>query len=145
MCTTMRSDGSPLPDRPPPVTDWQYASFLQRVLALLIDIPIFVIAQTLFGVGGFLYFWLMTAVRGQTLGKMVVGLQVVDAKGKVPDLGRAALRESVGKILSAFLLLGYVWVLFDKHHQGWHDKLAQTYVVRVKPGFGSDVPKPPPA
>ena len=141
----MRSDGSPLPDRPPPVTDWQYASFLQRVLALLIDIPIFVIAQTLFGVGGFLYLWLMTAVRGQTLGKMVVGLRVVDAKGEVPDLGRAALRESVGKILSAFLLLGYVWVLFDKHHQGWHDKLAQTYVVRVKPGFGSDVPKPPPA
>ncbi|HNR59128.1 MAG TPA: RDD family protein [Methanothrix sp.] len=28
-------------------------------------------------------------------------------------------------------LLGYIWVLFDKKRQGWHDKIAGTYVVNA--------------
>jgi len=27
--------------------------------------------------------------------------------------------------------LGVIWVAIDSRHQGWHDKLVNTYVVRV--------------
>jgi len=30
----------------------------------------------------------------------------------------------------AVLLLGVIWVAFDGRKQGWHDKLANTVVVR---------------
>ncbi len=37
----------------------------------------------------------------------------------------------LGYYLSAIpLLLGFVWVAFDKRKQGFHDKLAGTFVVR---------------
>jgi uncharacterized RDD family membrane protein YckC len=29
------------------------------------------------------------------------------------------------------ILLGYVWILIDKKNQGWHDKIAGTYVVKA--------------
>ena len=35
-------------------------------------------------------------------------------------------------IISAMvILLGFVWILIDKKRQGWHDKIAGTYVVNV--------------
>jgi uncharacterized RDD family membrane protein YckC len=41
------------------------------------------------------------------------------------------VREIVGKTISgAVFLLGYLWILFDRERQGWHDKLANTYVVQ---------------
>lgn len=135
-----------MPDRPAPITDWRYAGFLQRLLALILDIPVVLVASTLLGLGGFLYVWLMIGFKGQTLGKMAVGIRVVDRKGEVPDLGQAALREIMGKFISGFFFaLGYIWALFDPRRQSWHDKIADTYVVRVPRGLGGDgsVPKPP--
>lgn len=80
-----------------------------------------------------LYYWLFTGLKGQTLGKMAVRIKVVNAAGSVPGLGRAALREIPGKILSSIgIYLGFLWVAWDKRKQGWHDKIASTYVVRVK-------------
>jgi uncharacterized RDD family membrane protein YckC len=35
------------------------------------------------------------------------------------------------EISGIVLLLGYAWVLIDKKRQGWHDKIAGTYVVRA--------------
>jgi uncharacterized RDD family membrane protein YckC len=35
-------------------------------------------------------------------------------------------------IISGLILdLGYLWILIDENKQGWHDKIADTYVVRV--------------
>ncbi len=80
-----------------------------------------------------LYYWLFTGLKGQTPGKMAVGIKVIDAGGNVPGLGRAALRETVGKIISAIpLFLGYFWVAWDPKKQGWHDKLAGTYVTKSR-------------
>ena len=33
-------------------------------------------------------------------------------------------------VSSIFCGLGYIWAIFDKNNQTWHDKLAGTYVVR---------------
>lgn len=40
------------------------------------------------------------------------------------------IREWIGKAISGLLLsLGFLWILFDRDKQGWHDKLMSTYVV----------------
>jgi len=92
-------------------------------------LPVFV-ASALILLTPSLYYWLMTGLRGQTLGKMVVGIRVVNNRGTKPGLARAALRESIGKTISTVVLfLGFFWVIWDDRAQGWHDKLASTYVV----------------
>ncbi len=80
-----------------------------------------------------LYFVLLTGLKGQTLGKMAAGISVVNQEGLVPGVGRAALRETVGKFVSTIaLLLGFLWVVWDPEKQGWHDKMAGTHVVTVR-------------
>ena len=79
-----------------------------------------------------LYLWLFTGIKGQTLGKMAVGIKVVDQQGNIPGLGPAALREVLGKVISGIAFcIGFLWIIWDKQKQGWHDKIANTYVIRV--------------
>ena len=79
-----------------------------------------------------LYYWLFTGLKGQTPGKMAVGIKVVDNQGKVPGLGIAALREVIGKIVSSIALcIGYLWIAWDKEKRGWHDRIASTHVIKV--------------
>lgn len=79
-----------------------------------------------------LYYVGMTAWRGQTLGKMALGIRVVGPDGDVPGFGRAFLRETIGKFLSTIVcLVGYLSMLWDSEQQTWHDKIAGTHVERV--------------
>lgn len=79
-----------------------------------------------------LYHWLFIGLRGQTPGKMAVGIKVVDARGNRPTLGVAALREVLGKVISAVVLfVGFLRIAWDKEKQGSHDKIASTHVVKV--------------
>ena len=78
-----------------------------------------------------LLFWLRLWRRGLSPGKAVMGIQFVKYDYTEPGLGTALLREVVGKWVSSFVFyLGYIWILFDRYDQGWHDKIAGTYVVR---------------
>jgi uncharacterized RDD family membrane protein YckC len=72
------------------------------------------------------------AERGQTLGQMVLGIKVIglDNGGSV-GYGRAFLRWLVSLISAAVILLGYLWMLWDKEKQCWHDKAANAIVVPV--------------
>ncbi len=73
----------------------------------------------------------MTA-SGATVGKKVFGLKVVTEKGNPPGWGRAFLRMGPGYAISnLFLGLGFIWVALDAQKQGWHDKIAGTFVVRI--------------
>src|SRR5690606_15441256 len=39
-------------------------------------------------------------------------------------------REWIGKWISGLIFgLGFLWILFDRDNQGWHAKIASTYVV----------------
>ena len=79
----------------------------------------------------FSYFVLMTKSRGQTLGKMALGIQVVDSSGNIPSVGTILLREIPCKILSALpLYLGYAWAGWDDKKQAWHDHLSKTFVIK---------------
>ncbi|GEM_PF-6454156 len=81
----------------------------------------------------FFYFWVLTALYGQTLGKRLFGLRVVTENGIKLGWGKSFLREFVGKLGVALTLgIGYIVILFDKRRQGLHDKLAATIVVQEK-------------
>ena len=76
---------------------------------------------------------LLTLWRGQTLGKMLLRIQVVDQNGDVPPWRRAAVRELVrAVVLLALFPLGliYLWVALDQRKRGPHDYLGASYVVR---------------
>lgn len=82
-------------------------------------------------VGAELYFF----SRSQTIGKAILGLQVVDAKtGRPIGFAKMLLREViVKKASSSVLYLGYIWILIDKYNRGWHDKILDTYVIDQRP------------
>ena len=70
--------------------------------------------------------------RGQTVGKMALGIRVIDFRQGGPiGYGRALVRQVV-KLVSAFVFaLGYLWMLWDREKQCWHDKAANDVVVPV--------------
>jgi uncharacterized RDD family membrane protein YckC len=69
---------------------------------------------------------------GQTLGKKAMGIRVIDfATGGPIGYGRAFLRL-IGRYISGVVCyLGYLWMLWDKEKQCWHDKMANDVVVPV--------------
>jgi uncharacterized RDD family membrane protein YckC len=95
------------------------ASRLADGMALLFP----VILQAIYFIGA----W---AVFGRTLGMSIAGIRVEETSrpGDV-TVARAMLRY-IGMYVSAIVFgLGFIWVLFDKRRQGWHDKLGNTVVV----------------
>jgi uncharacterized RDD family membrane protein YckC len=66
-----------------------------------------------------------------TLGKMALGLQVVDLQGRRISFMRAVGRLA-GKILSALICyIGFIMAGFSEKKQALHDLLAGTYVVKA--------------
>ena len=77
------------------------------------------------------YYSYFHACTGQTVGKMFCGIKVVDNRGELISYRRAFCRW-IGYMLSALpFYLGLFWVALDRAHQGWHDKIAETYVVKM--------------
>ena len=75
------------------------------------------------------YFSYFHGTTGQTPGKRLLGLRVVQETGAPIGLGTAFLRW-VGYIVSALpLLMGFLWAGADRRKQGWHDKIAGTVVI----------------
>ena len=94
----------------------------------VVDVPA-VISFVLF----ILYFTLFVADGGQTPGKKLLGIRVVSRSGG--DVApRAAFFRAVSYLLSAFFgtFLGFLWALWDRRRQTWHDKIAGTVVVRSR-------------
>lgn len=91
------------------------------------------------GLGAFLGFGLFVAyviwafvlfARGTTPGKKLLGMRVVKEDGSNAGFFTMLTREWIGKPISGLILsLGFLWILFDRDNQGWHDKLMSTYVV----------------
>lgn len=79
------------------------------------------------------YFLLLEGGSGQTLGKKLLGVQVVAADTLQPGIGPGkALLRYVGRIISTIVcFLGYLWMLWDPQKQTWHDKIASTKVIKV--------------
>jgi uncharacterized RDD family membrane protein YckC len=86
--------------------------------------------QTLIGVLYFCYFWSAQG-GGQTLGMRVLNIKVVRTDGSALTILQAFIRY-IGLIVSvACIFIGVIWAAFDANKQGWHDKIAGTYVIRT--------------
>lgn len=126
-----------------------------RFLAYLIDVGVIIAAAIVVSIlaailgaihlgflGGLLLFLLWVAVlcytpyfwatqNGQTLGKKAMHIRVVRVDGQPLTIGTAIVRY-IGYWISSFVFyLGYLWILWDPQKQGWHDKIANTFVVRA--------------
>jgi uncharacterized RDD family membrane protein YckC len=84
----------------------------------------------LFQAAYFTYFW-SAAGRGQTLGSRALNIRVVKTDGSYLDYPGAFLRYIGFVIACAVFLIGVIWAAFDAQKQGWHDKIAGTYVVKA--------------
>ena len=100
--------------------------FALLVAAGMKEIPDF-LAQTVMG----LYFVILWVFwEGRTVGKKIMKIKIVTIEGKPITPGKAVLRY-LGYILSSLgAFLGFLWIIWDKNHQGWHDKIAKTLVVK---------------
>ena len=87
-----------------------------------------IVANTFIKAFYFIYFHGLT---GQTVGKIAMGLKVVKRDGDTIGLGRATVRYFGSFISLLFAGLGFAWIAFDSRKQGWHDKMAGSFVVRV--------------
>ncbi len=81
-------------------------------------------------------FWMLV---GRTPGMMLLGLRVVTASGDNPGVRRSIFR-ALGYWVSAIALVGFAWIAIDARKQGFHDKLAGTFVI-----YAWGMPAPPPA
>ena len=138
--------------------DLELAFFSERVLAFGIDLALAIVGYFLtlkvvfprYSVSlnphGYAWIWLWAAIfiayqayanaEGRSSwGKALVGIHVADMEGQPLTLGRSALR-SVGYLLSGVFYLGFVWPLFNRRLQGWHDLIAKTVVVQDEPRAG---------
>jgi uncharacterized RDD family membrane protein YckC len=79
---------------------------------------------------GLLYATYFTSVTGQTLGKLALGLRVVDVAGQPPRALRALARAALGSIGIAAAFLGLLPVLFDPAKRALHDRLLRTRVIK---------------
>lgn len=68
---------------------------------------------------------------GQTVGKRALGIRVFDYRGGAGPIGypRALVRNLVKYVSGAVVLIGYLWMLWDREKQTWHDKGAGSVVV----------------
>ncbi len=101
-------------------------------IALLDILEVFLLKAT-FGTVLFLLFliwYLYELANGRSIGKRILGMQVIYRDGKPANFFVMLIREIIGKFIisPSVFKLGFAWILIDREHQGWHDKLVRTYV-----------------
>ena len=118
------------------------ATFWRRVAAAVLDFVLVMVVFQMMDLNGrrdefwfcvmlVIYLTALWAWRGTTIGGIIAHLRVVRTDGLALS-GSDSLIRAVSSLFSAFVLgLGFLWILKDAERQGWHDKIAGTYVVMV--------------
>jgi uncharacterized RDD family membrane protein YckC len=101
---------------------WSSTALVQGPADLLLNWVLPAIAVVLFWV-----------YRQATPGKMAIKARIVDARTG----GRPSTAQLIGRYFAYYLsaiplMLGFLWIAFDARKQGWHDRLANTVVVRPR-------------
>jgi uncharacterized RDD family membrane protein YckC len=111
------------------------AGFLDIVLASMLG---GFIGANLFPPLGFLamlaYFAGLWTWKGTTIGGIVIGLKVVRTDNTPVTHTVAIVRALAAAFSIIMFFLGFLWIVWDKEKQGWHDKIAGTVVLRLPKG-----------
>ena len=121
---------------------WAYpkASFWERMGAAFLDVVLVSILGSFVGGPplGFLvalaYFAGMWAWKATTIGGIVLGLKVARLDGQPLTFVIALVRGLAAGFSVVVLFLGFLWIIWDKDKQGWHDRIAGTVVVKLPRG-----------
>ncbi len=74
----------------------------------------------------------MEGKTGQTIGKKALSIRTVDARTGQPIGTGRAIGRFFGYIISGLICyLGFLWALWDKDNQAWHDKIVTSRVVKA--------------
>ncbi len=117
------------------------ASFWERLGAAFLDVILASILASLVGgpPQGFLvmlaYFAGMWAWKGTTVGGVVLNLKVVRLDDRPVTFAVALVRGLAAAFSVIVLFLGFLWMIWDKEKQTWHDKIAGTVVIRLPRGM----------
>jgi WD40 repeat protein len=76
-----------------------------------------------------LAYYIFSVADGQTLGNKFVNSELIDANGNPPGYAKALVRYVTKTLFSDILIIGYLWVLWDKNKQTLHDNLAGTICI----------------
>jgi uncharacterized RDD family membrane protein YckC len=151
--TTPEPPAPPPAASPAPLADWA-----TRALGWIIDwLPIAILNAVFFrvgflnvlaGIAGIAY-WAylghMEGVTGQTPGKAIMGLRLVDKQGELVGSGTGIGRKFAHIVDGIICGLGFLLPLVDAKRQTIADKLLDTYVVTgaEKKSFAVDLWMPP--
>ena len=88
--------------------------------------------QILLGLAYYVYFWSSNGPwPGQTIGNKLLNIKVIRTNGSDLTISQALIRY-VGLFISVLVVfIGVIWAAFDPNKQGWHDKIADTYVIKT--------------
>ena len=102
-----------------------FLGFLSGTLAMIMFALLFLLQFIYFG-----YFW---SKDGQSIGMRWLHIRVVRQGSEDLSFWRAAFRGSLGYWISGVVFyLGYLWALWDKDAETWHDKIFDTWVVQAE-------------
>jgi uncharacterized RDD family membrane protein YckC len=78
------------------------------------------------------YYGLMVAKYGATLGKMAVGLKVINEDRSPVSLGRAIGRFFAELLSAMTCYIGYIMIAFDSEKRSLHDHICSTRVIKSR-------------
>jgi uncharacterized RDD family membrane protein YckC len=100
------------------------SQFIAAILpAYLLSLAITILAMWLYNA------LMESSAKQATLGKMALGIVVVDLGGKRISFARATGRFFSKFLISSILLIGYILAAFTEKKQALHDLIAGTLVV----------------
>lgn len=76
------------------------------------------------------YFVVLSGYGGKTIGKMIMGIRIISSEGNEIGYWDSFVRWIGYYVSGSFLFIGFLWSVFDRNSQSWHDKIASTYVVK---------------
>jgi uncharacterized RDD family membrane protein YckC len=122
---------------------WEQAGFSDRLLGEIVDtfmiVLMAVLGHMILGRGALAlalawFMWNSTYTvgrTGQSLGGRLANVKVVDDDGRAIGVWRALGRNLFAIFISGpFFYLGFLWVIWDRQKQAWHDSIFRTHVIR---------------
>lgn len=107
---------------------YAFSKSITFVIPSWLFIPLLDLTFWLIHIAYFTVFWTW---RGQTPGKMITGIKIIRTDSS-PVTWKYAFLRYLGCIVSTIILfIGFIWIAFDSRKQGLHDKIADTYVVKL--------------